>query len=340
MNGAGIGFLFLVIAGLMNASFAVPMKYTRRWAWENTWMVWTFIALVLLPAVAAFATVPHLAAVYGASSGTLLWHVVVFGAGWGLAQVFFGIAVDVIGIALTFSLVLGTSAAMGALIPMVMLHADKMQTAEGHLLLSGIALLLVGVAICAVAGRLRDTPVAAADGAPRRNPTPGLILAILCGALASFQNFGLAFGSPLVNIAVEHGAKPANASNAVWLPLLLAGAIPNLLYCAYLLRKNGTGSKFGDAGPGHWFLAFVMGAFWLGQFAALWGSGSPGLVRWGRVLGWPLYMSLIVVAASLLGIATGEWKKSGRWPLTVQLAGVAILIVAIVILARASQGMA
>ncbi len=339
MNGAGIGFLLLVVAGLMNASFAVPMKYTRRWAWENTWMVWTFFALVLLPAVVAFATVPHLAAVYGASSGTQLWHVVVFGAGWGLAQVFFGIAVDAIGIALTFSLVLGTSAAVGALIPMVMLHADKMQTAQGHLLLSGIALLLVGVAICAVAGRLRDKPAAATFGAPRRNPTPGLILAILCGALASFQNFGLAFGSPLVNIAVEHGAKPANASNAVWLPLLLAGAIPNLLYCAYLLKKNSTGGKFKNAGPGHWFLAFVMGSFWLGSLL-LYGAAVPRLGGLGPVLGWPLYMSLIVVAASLLGIATGEWKKSGRWPLTIQLAGVAILIVAIVILARASQGMA
>ena len=335
MNGAGIGFLFLVVAGLMNAAFAVPMKYTRRWAWENTWMVWTVFALVLLPAVATFVTVPHLAAVYGASSGTLLWHVVLFGAGWGLAQVFFGIAVDAIGIALTFSLVLGTSAAMGALIPMLMLHSDRMHTAEGHLLLAGIAMLLVGVAVCAVAGRLRNKPSAATDSAPRRNPTPGLILAILCGALASFQNFGLAFGSPLVSIAVEHGAKQASASNAVWLPLLLAGAIPNLLYCAYLLRKNSTGGKFGDGGPGHWFLAFVMGAFWLGSLL-LYGAAVPRLGALGPVLGWPLYMSLIVVAASLLGIATGEWKKSGRSPLIIQLAGVAILIVAIVILARVS----
>jgi L-rhamnose-H+ transport protein len=334
MNSAGFGFLLLVVAGLMNASFAVPMKFTRRWAWENTWMVFTFSALILLPAVAAFLTLPGLAAVYGASSVTLLWHVVVFGAGWGLAQVFFGIAVDAIGIALTFSLVLGTSAAMGALIPMVILHSDQLHTARGHLLLLGIALLLGGVAICAIAGSLRDKPTAT-DVVPRKNPTPGLILAILCGALASFQNLGLAFGSPLVSIAVQHGANPSSAANAVWLPLLMAGAIPNLLYCAYLLKKNGSGAKFAGGGFGHWTLAFVMGALWFGSLL-LYGVSVPRLGSLGPALGWPLYMSLIVVAASLLGIATGEWKHSGRRPLTIQLAGVATLIVAIAILARAS----
>jgi L-rhamnose-H+ transport protein len=334
MNSAGLGFFILVIAGLMNASFAVPMKYTKRWAWENTWMVWTFFALVLLPAVAAFVTLPGLVAVYSASSVTLLWHVAIFGAGWGLAQVFFGIAVDAIGIALTFSLVLGTSAAVGALIPLLMLHSDELHTTTGHMLLLGIALLLVGVAICAVAGSLRDKP-GGTEAAPRKNSASGLILAILCGALASFQNFGLAFGAPLLAIATAHGANKANSANAVWLPLLLAGAIPNLLYCIYLVRKNSTAGKFSAGGVGYWFLAFLMGGFWFGSLL-LYGAAVPKLGALGPAVGWPLYMSLIVVAASLLGIVTGEWKHSGRKPLTIQLAGVAILIVAIVILSRAS----
>jgi L-rhamnose-H+ transport protein len=60
----------------------------------------------------------------------------------------------------------------------------------------------------------------------------------------------------------------------------------------------------------------------------------------GAVLGWPLFMSLIVIAASMLGIVTGEWKQSGRKPLAVQLVGVAVLILAIFILATASQALA
>jgi L-rhamnose-H+ transport protein len=51
-------------------------------------------------------------------------------------------------------------------------------------------------------------------------------------------------------------------------------------------------------------------------------------------------MSLIVVAASLLGILTGEWKHSGRWPLAIQLTGVAALISASFILAKATGALA
>ena len=110
----------------MNASFALPMKYTRALAlgeYLAGFLPW--LPSFCFPAVAAsFTTLPHLGKdVYAASGFTILWHVAAFGAGWGLAQVFFGIAVDAIGIALTFSLVLGTSAAIGALIPMLLLHS-------------------------------------------------------------------------------------------------------------------------------------------------------------------------------------------------------------------------
>ncbi len=338
MTSTGFGFLLLVAAGLMNASFTLPMKFTRHWAWENTWLAWTFFALLLLPAAVSLRTVPDLAAVYRMSGARLIWHVAAFGTGWGLAQVFFGIAVEAIGIALTFSLVLGTSAAMGALIPMLLLHAAKLHTAAGHALLLGIAQLLLGVAICAVAGRLRENALPACDRKRRGNTTAGLILAIVCGCGASLENFGLAFGSPLMNLAIQHGASPTNAANAVWLPLLMAGAIPNLLYCVHLLKKNSSTGNFMRASLDHWVLAFIMGAFWFGSLL-LYGASVSKLGSLGPILGWPLFMSLIVIAASLLGIATGEWEQSGCWPFTIQLTGVTALIVAIFILARASQAM-
>ena len=339
MNNTEIGFLLLTIAGLMNASFTVPMKFTRRWAWENTWLVWTVFALLLLPPVVTLFTVPDLVEIYRISGIAQLLCVMAFGAGWGLAQVFFGIAVDEIGIALTFSLVLGTSAAVGGLIPMLRLHPDKLYTPAGHTLLLGIATVLLGVAICAVAGRLRESAKPIATGKQRENVTVGLILAILCGCGAAFVNFGLAFGAPLIEMAARHGASQVGAVNAVWLPVMVAGAVPNLLYCLYLLNRNSSARNFARGGFSHWILAFVMAIFWFGS-TLLYGASVSWLGPLGAVLGWPLFMSLIVIAASLLGIVTGEWKHSGRWPLAIQLTGVATLILAIFILARASQAMA
>ena len=38
MNQSAIGILLLILAGAMNGSFTLPMKFTRKWAWENTWL--------------------------------------------------------------------------------------------------------------------------------------------------------------------------------------------------------------------------------------------------------------------------------------------------------------
>jgi L-rhamnose-H+ transport protein len=57
----------------------------------------------------------------------------------------------------------------------------------------------------------------------------------------------------------------------------------------------------------------------------------------GPILGWPLFMSLIVITASALGILTGEWKNTGKQPLRIQLTGVAFLVAAVFVLALASR---
>jgi L-rhamnose-H+ transport protein len=333
------GFLLLTIAGLMNASFPLPMKFTRRWAWENTWLVWTFFALLMLPAVATFFTVPNLLVVYRSCGTVRLFYVMAFGIGWGVSQVFFGVAAETIGISLTFSLVLGTSAAVGALVPLLRLNPDKLHTPAGHSLLLGVATVLLGVAICAVAGRMREGVRPALNAKQRNNATAGLVLAILCGCGAASMNFGLAFGAPLSDMAIRYGASRASAGNIVWLPLLAAGAIPNLLYCLYLLEKNSSGRNFKRSGFNHWILALVMGVLWFGS-VLLYGASVSALGPLGVTVGWPLFMSLIVIAASLLGIVTGEWKHSGRWPLAIQLVGVAALILAIFVLSRATHALA
>jgi L-rhamnose-H+ transport protein len=48
-------------------------------------------------------------------------------------------------------------------------------------------------------------------------------------------------------------------------------------------------------------------------------------------------MSLIVIVASLLGIATGEWKNTGKRPVRIQLVGVGFLVAAVFVLALTSR---
>lgn len=252
-----------------------------------------------------------------------------------MAQVFFGLAVDAIGIALTFSLVLGTSAAVGTLVPLVRLHPERLNTPAGHGVLAGVTLVIAGVLICAIAGRWREKALKV-HAEMQKSTTLGLLLAILCGFGASFVNFGLTFGAPLIHVARSSGANALNAANAVWMPLMLAGAVPNVLYCLWLLRKNRTIGKFPGGGASHWVLAFAMAVFWFGS-TMLYGLSTVKLGAWGPILGWPLFMSLIVITASMLGMFTGEWKNSGAAPLRIQWAGVALLVLAVFILASTSR---
>jgi len=335
MSDVTIGMLLLVLAGVANASFTLPMKFTRRWAWENTWLAWTIFALLVLPPLVTFLTVPHLRQVYSQTAISALLAAFFFGAGWGVAQVFFGIAVEAIGIALTFSLVLGTSAAVGTMVPLLRLHPERVHTTAGHLVIGAVLLVLLGVGICALAGRARERTLHLATPTRGKGNT-GLLLALLCGLGASFVNFGLTFGAPLIDMAKELGASPSMAANTVWLPLMFAGAIPNLAYCAFLMRKNNSRGRFAGGGAGHWALAFLMAVFWFGS-TLLYAAAAEHLGSLGPILGWPLFMSLIVITASLLGIFTGEWKNTGKRPLTTQLAGVAVLVAAVFLLAHASQ---
>jgi L-rhamnose-H+ transport protein len=118
---------------------------------------------------------------------------------------------------------------------------------------------------------------------------------------------------------------------------MLAGSIPNLAYCLYLLNKNKTSGRFADSGTSpYWFYAFLMAAFWFGS-TSLYGIASGKLGSWGTILGWPLFMSLIVITASVLGIVTGEWKNSGKQPLRIQMGAVAVLVLAVFVLSAASR---
>ena len=260
-----------------------------------------------------------------------------FGVGWGIAQVLFGLAVEAIGIGLTFSIVLGMSAAIGSMIPLIRLHPEKILSKGGMGLMLGVVLVILGVVICAIAGRRREAALGASVEQGKRSYSEGLMLAIGCGLGASMVNLGLVFGAPLLAAAQRFGADPVWAPNAAWLPVMWAGAIPNLVYCLYLLGKNKTSSRFAESGTApYWFYAFVMAAFWFGS-TSLYGIASGKLGSWGTILGWPLFMSLIVITASVLGILTGEWKNSGKQPLRIQLGAVAVLVLAVFVLSAASR---
>lgn len=336
MTGITSAWTLLIVAGAANATFGLPMKYVRRWEWENTWAVWSVLALVCLPVVLAWSCAPSLGAVYREAGVGTAAAVFLLGAGWGLAQVLFGKAMHAIGIGLTFSIVLGLSAATGSVLPMLQMGPGAIAADAVRRLAVGLLLVVLGVAACAEAGRRRER---AQTAEVQRSGSfgSGLVMALVSGVLASLMNVGIASGGRLVAQALAHGASQANSVYAVWLPLLAGGAVPNLAYCAYLLSRRKTWELYrGRFQALNIGLAAVMAVLWFFS-TALYGVASHALGAWGVVLGWPVFMSVIVIGAGLLGIATGEWKGSGKTPVWFQAAGILLLVMAIVSFSR-TQG--
>jgi L-rhamnose-H+ transport protein len=328
------GLCLLVVGGVMNASFSLPMKFARAWAWENTWLLWSFFALLVLPTAIAWITVPSLGFILASHRRDVVW-VAVFGAAWGVAQVLFGQALEKIGIALTFSIVLGLSAAMGSVVPLLQQHYDQLFTRDGIVALGGVALVLLGVAASGVAGRMRDR-AKEIDGTANPHFTAGMVMAIASGVCASMMNVGFSHGESLASAAAALGTGRLWTTNIIWMPLLAGGAIPSVVYCIYLLGRNSTTQRYNSPDSGrNVLLAFAMSVLWFGS-SILYGVATVFLGKLGPVVGWPLFMSLIVIVASLLSVWTGEWRGARRAALQMQVFAVTILVGAVVVLSRAT----
>ena len=249
--------LLVLCAAIMNAAYALPMKLNKKWEWEHSWFAFSILGVAVVPTVIGLLTVPKLWSTYATVSGGTLAAMVLFGASWGVSLVFFGLALTRLGLAITFAVCLGTSAAVGALTPLIAQHADQIMTRQGGLIFLGVLMIIVGVALCGLAGKHREAALQQASASVRHGFWWGYLLAFVSGILGSMLNLGLAYGGSIQRAAQQHGASLAMMSNAVWLPCLYAGFLPGAIYCYILMRKKSNVSQLRL--PGTWYYWFAVG---------------------------------------------------------------------------------
>ena len=155
-NHFWFGMAVILFSGAMNASFALPMKYSRSWKWENLWLVFSVVGIFLVPWTLALALVPELMQVYAGVTPRALLVPALFGLLWGCAQVTFGLSLRIVGLALTYAVVSGLACLSGSLIPMLAFHPEELFRPRGLLLLLSIPILIVGLVFYAIAGRRRE----------------------------------------------------------------------------------------------------------------------------------------------------------------------------------------
>ena len=112
-----LGVSLVMIAGFMSGCCMVPVKFVRSWKWENVWLVFSILSLVVIPWSLALAFVGRLFATYRALSAHQLAVPMFLGAGWGIAQILFGVSVKRLGLGIAYAIIVGLSAVLGTVVP-------------------------------------------------------------------------------------------------------------------------------------------------------------------------------------------------------------------------------
>ena len=86
------------------------------------------MSLAILPWTLALALVRHVGAIYAALPGAAFVAPVCFGAGWGIAQVLFGLSIARLGLALGYAIIVGLGALLGTLVPLLVKNREVVGT--------------------------------------------------------------------------------------------------------------------------------------------------------------------------------------------------------------------
>ncbi len=339
MDNTLVGVAWTMVGALFLGTFALPSKFIRNYAWENTWGAFFVFAMLVVPVGFAALTVKGLWAGYAGISGGVLFGVLALSFLWGCGFCCWGTGLSMVGMSLGYSLTMGTMALVGSMVPFFLGNAELALTPSGLLVIGGILVCIVGVAINGYAGVLRERSQRGAGsegGSPGRRMRLGLGVCVVAGVLSSGLNIAFHIGNTVGGIAEaseQLGNPPWIAGLSTWTLVFLGGMISSVAYSVVLLFKNKTWSGFGNAGSGrNLFFAFLMAA---GHFFCIffYGIGGWKLGALGTSVGFAIFQSGSLLIGNGLGIATGEWKHADASSKTWLAVGLAVLIGGIVCVA-------
>jgi L-rhamnose-H+ transport protein len=323
------GWLYVLLAGVFQGSFMLPMKWTRGWAWENTWFVFAATAYLICPWLFVFLTVPQAVATYGGASPGEIATVMAMGALWGVGALTFGLGVDAVGLSIGFAVILGVASCSGTLVPLLLLGANP-GPASLAVTFTALAVMILGVVVCSYAGRWKESAVGRKYGV-------GIAICVASGLLSSAGNIGFVLGEPIIARARMLGADPNFAPNVVWALLTISLFLCNTAYAGQRLLRNNTALQFRLHRPAlNFACGFAMGTLWMLGFA-FYGAGTSRLGPLGPSFGWSAMMSSMVLTANLLGIWTGEWTGAPRSSMRTLISGLVLLLAALLGLGYANQ---
>jgi L-rhamnose-H+ transport protein len=311
-------------------------KAIRQLKFEHWLLIGIIVMLFIIPWSTLFAYYPNPLAAFTAVGSPTLLKANLFAFGWGLANVMCVVGFIRIGVALTNGLLAGLGMSVGVTIPMVIKgtglfkNAPDITSQAGLIVLGGVAVMLIGVTLAALAGFARDKENSG-HGTGGRFWTWAALVAV-AGVLSSGPAFVFAYSQdPIRNALASQRQGDLPAIFAIYAVGMFAGAMVNIVYCVTLICNNKSWGAF-RAGFREIPIPIVTG-IQCSVSIVLFAQGSLMLGKMGASVGWGIYQGMQIIGGQLVGFLAGEWKGANPAPRRKMLAAVAVLVAGAAIMA-------
>jgi L-rhamnose-H+ transport protein len=337
MNSNFLGIMLIAVGSFASAIYYLPLKKLTGWSWETGWIVQGLFAWIIGPWVIAMLTVPHLCEIIGQSPAHSIYVPILFGLGWGIGGLTWGLSIRYLGIGLGNSLPLGITLALSTLIPPFMdgKGGELFSTRTGLFTILGVITALVGIAFCGWAASMKDKELKSdKDATAGFDFKKGIIVALIAGIMSACFAFGEKGGQAMIDIAKQYNPGSIWVNNPVYAIILIGGFVFNMVYCLWLSVKNKSFSDYTKANTpltSYYIFAAIAGLLWFSQFVFK-GMGTNNMSEDMSYVTWCLLFSLVIVFSNVIGIFTGEWKGVSKRAIYTLASGLVVLIVSVLII--------
>jgi len=309
-----IGSLVCMFGGLGVGSFLLPLKFSRTWRWENSWLVGAFFMYVLLPAATLLLVIPRFGEIYGQTPLRNLGMIYLFGLIQGTGSLIFTYGITVMGLALGYALMIGCISLFGLLVPLFGAHLDRVTKLDGMTLLIGCAILVMGIGLSGWAGLQREAvkgQSGTATGQKKLN-IPLMVIVVLWSGLANAMfYFTFEFQQSMKALALNQYNVPLYAWGFLnTLPFFLGMFTINLILTTTKMVRDKSLKNYWSASGlrREYLLGASIGVLWYVGQGVGYTIGQAVLGPLGVAVGAALFMGTMMVVSNVLGVRTGEWK--------------------------------
>lgn len=333
-----LGVLLHAVGGYAAGTFYVPLRKIKGWSWESGWLVNGIFSWLIAPLVVASLVVPNLRELLAVIPATAMAWTYFFGLLWGIGGLTFGLSCRYLGLSLGGSVALGFCAFFGTIVPPIYdgKFLSLLQSTSGLVMLSGLAVCLIGIGICGVAGMAKERDLAKTNKQENQNEFhffKGVLVALFAGLMSACMSFAFRAGVPIAELATQHGVADLWKNTPVLVVIFAGGLTTNALWCIFLNIKNRSAGDYLGQTDGNakrnYLLAAIAGVTWYLQFM-FYGMGSTKMGSY-EFSSWTLHMAFIIIFSNLWGIRLGEWKETRERTRQLVIAGIVVVFLSTII---------